>query len=263
MRDRLNDHDASAAVTDMSWRTVTTPPPLAVGAVHVWHDTLDEDGLRQWNTFVPLSPSDRVRAERYKVPARRHAFERGRLLVRHLLGHYLGRPEITIELGVHENGKPFVHHHPGEASHEISLSHSGGVLLVAVSRAGEIGVDAEQIDPQVKHEAIARRFFAAEETAALAACSPAEREGAFFRCWTRKEALVKALGDGLAHSLTTFAVSIEPVQVSPLLRTPLEWNGSTPWQLHDCAPGPDYAGALAVRGTDIRVERLRWGTGAV
>jgi 4'-phosphopantetheinyl transferase len=136
------------------------------------------------------------------------------------------------------------------------------VLLVAVSRAGEIGADAERIDPQVKHEAIARRFFAAEETAALAACSPADRERAFFRCWTRKEALVKALGDGLAHSLTAFAVSIEPVEVSALLRTPAHWNGSAPWQLYDCAPGADYAGALAVRGTDIHVERLRWGTTA-
>jgi len=263
MRDELSSHEMNTAAHVMSWRTVTSPPPLAVGAVHVWHDTLDDDGPRLWSTSVPLSPTDRARAERYKVPARRHAFERGRLFIRHLLGYYLGRPEITVELGVHENGKPFVHHHPGEASHEISLSHSGGVLLAAVSRAGEIGVDAEQIDPQVKHESIARRFFADEETAALAACGAAERERAFFRCWTRKEALVKALGDGLAHSLTTFAVSIEAVEVSPLLRTPAHWNGGAPWQLHDCAPGADYAGALAVRGTDIHVERLRWGTAAV
>jgi 4'-phosphopantetheinyl transferase len=234
---------------------------LVAGAVHVWHDALDSS-TTTWSTPVPLSPSDWARAERYKVPARRHAFERGRLFVRHLLGHYLQRPEITIELGVHENGKPFVHHLPGEALHEISLSHSGGVLMVAVSRAGEVGVDAEQIDPQVKHESIARRFFAAEENAALAACSPAEREQAFFRCWTRKEALVKALGDGLAHSLTTFAVSIEPVAVSPLLRTPEHWNGGAPWHLHDCAPGPEYAGALAVRGAEAVVERLRWGSTA-
>ncbi len=255
---RVSHASRTTANTASAWETVSAVPPLDPGTVHVWQEPLAVAGDRPWMSPFPLSAGDAARAERFRVAERRHAFTRGRLLARHLVARYLGRPEPGVELSVHANGKPFVVTAPDDPPLEISLSHSSDVLLVAVSLAGEVGVDAERIDPAIDHQAIARRFFAAEETAAIAACDPREREAAFFRCWTRKEALVKALGDGLARSLAAFAVQVTGEGESPLLRVPPEWDRGDAWRLHDLAPGDGYAGALAVRGTGVVVRRLRW-----
>jgi 4'-phosphopantetheinyl transferase len=229
---------------------VDVVPTLPPRTVHVWQDRLDEGDSRPWMSHE-LSAEDAIRAVRFQVPERRRAFIRGRLMARHLLAHYLGRSVGSIALDVHESGKPFVRREEGDPAVEIGVAHSNGVLLVAISSAGPIGVDTERVDPAIQHDLIARRFFAPEETAALAACAPAEHDRAFFRCWTRKEAFVKALGDGLGYSLSSFVVSVDDAAISPV-------SPATGWHVHDVAPGAGYEGALAAHDADTVVRRLRF-----
>ncbi len=126
------------------------------------------------------------------------------------------------------------------------MSHSRGVGLVAVSDNREIGVDVEYIRPDFATEDIARRFFSPHEVSAFNALSKEMRVAAFFRCWTRKEAYIKAIGRGLSQPLDGFDVTLAPEAPAQLLRA--DDDDASRWSLSDIDAGSDYAAALVVEG---------------
>jgi 4'-phosphopantetheinyl transferase len=218
---------------------------LPPGDVHVWRASLDRPEATTDRLFLTLAPDEMRRARRFHFLEDRHHYIAGRGILRALLGAYLGRPPSELSFGYNAFGKPVL---AGEPSLRFNLSHSRGLALYAVAWGREVGVDVEHVRPDFAGEAIARRFFSAPEVAALKAVPIELRVVAFFDCWTRKEAYIKARGKGLAIPLDRFDVALTPGTPAAVLddRDAPEEKGR--WTLQGLAPGPGFAGALAVEG---------------
>jgi 4'-phosphopantetheinyl transferase len=155
-----------------------------------------------------------------------------------------------LAYGTH--GKPFLAS-PDDGL-DFNLSHSGRWLLFAFARGRAVGVDVESMDRAVDWDAVARRFFSAREQAALQSLPAEQRRGAFFRCWTRKEAYLKATGQGVTLGLSRFAVTLAPG--GPAALAWVEEGDPQGWSIADVDPEPGYAGALCAQGAGWQVRCL-------
>ena len=194
-------------------------PPIALGwpaaeEVHLWRLPLLASAGDLFALQALLSEDERQRAIRYRFDRDRLRYTIARGMLRRILAAYLGRPPAELKFGYGERGKPFLQLTESGSgargrSLEFNLSHSGELALFAVASGRAIGVDVEQERALEDWAAIAERFFAAGEQAAIARLPQKERQRAFFDCWARKEAYIKAVGDGLAIPLDGFEVSVE------------------------------------------------------
>jgi len=197
----------------MAWVVPATPPPLGVHEAHLWR--LDLDAAHGEAATVVLSEEERARAARFHFESDRHRFIAARAALRRILAAYLDRAPADLVFSLGRHGKPALEN----LGLEFNLSHSGGCGLLAVTRGRRVGVDLERVRSEFAGEDIARRFFASAEVEALAATKPDEYVTAFFRCWTRKEAYVKARGDGLSLALDRFEVPLDRAgEVDRILR---------------------------------------------
>lgn len=159
----------------------------------------------------------------------------------------------AIERGA--QGKPFA---PDLPDLHFNLSHAGSDVLLAFGRGDPLGVDLERVDRRVAVDAIARRHFAPAEAAGLAALAPLRRRAAFLDLWTHKEAVLKALGEGLSYGLQRVAFDMDADGGVGALRGPLARGAARGgWQLHRLAPAQGLVGALAWRGAARRVRGFR------
>jgi len=227
------------------WQESAPFPEIAAHEIHLWRipqkgppETLE--GLR-----ALLAPEELERAERFHRPVDREAFLRRRGEVRRILGACLGRDPRGLRFRTGPRGKPALDGEPAASRLHFNGSHSGDWALLAVDLDEEIGIDLERVRPLADLEAIARRYFSSRECAELAALPGEERLAGFFLCWTRKEALLKALGTGLAGRLDRFAVSLTPGEPARILWTAEPFPGGLSWGLHALEPAPDYPAALA------------------
>jgi len=248
----------------------TTVPPPAVwphpadrvvlprDEVHVWRATLDV-GLAHVHGFErTLAADERARAARFHFDTHRNRFIVGRGLLRTILGRYLGMAPDRLQFHYSPLGKPALPAGSESKSIRFNVSHSGGVALYAVTRGRGIGVDIERIRPDFANEEIAGRFFSPREVAALNALPPQSRLDAFFACWTRKEAYIKARGEGLSLPLNCFDVSLAPGEPAALLAVHDDPGEAARWSIREPFPGPDYVAALAVEGRDWRLKCWQW-----
>lgn len=230
----------------------TAPPPAPVadaGAVHVWRVRLD----RLPDPYAPLLDADeRARAARFVFERHRRRFTVARGVLRQVLGRYLGVDPREPAFDYGDHGKPALRHPAGTAL-RFNVSHSHELALIAVTAGRDLGVDVERIDPERAAVSIAERFFAPAEVAVFRALPPEDWVPAFFNCWTRKEAYMKATGRGLSLGLDRFRVSLAPGEPAALVET--AWNpaDAARWSMRALDPGPGYAGALCVEGTGWRL----------
>ena len=138
------------------------------------------------------------------------------------------------------------------------MSHADGVALYAVTRGRDVGVDIERIRADMASERIAARFFSPREVAALRALRPDRQGEAFFTCWTRKEAYVKARGAGITAGLDQFDVSLAPDEPAAILANREASEAHRRWSLHHLTPGPGYVGAVAVEGDGHTLTCWQW-----
>lgn len=227
------------------WLTPEPIPQIEPGHAHVFRLRLDLDPARLSVLAGLLSSDERARAARYRPEASRRQFIAAHGQMRQVMGALLQRDPAELRFTTTgEHGKPVL---VGEALC-FNLSHSGGLALLAVTRSQDTGVDIEDVTRTVDFEKLARRFFAPNESAALAALPPERRAGAFFSIWTRKEAYIKACGVGLALPLHSFTVSHDHPAV-------LSIPG---WYICALDPGPGYAAALVVSGEVHAVSTWDW-----
>lgn len=240
------------------------PPPraetLGRGEVHVWRTSLEQPEPVLARLREILDDDERRRADRFSFEKGRRQFTVGRGLLRVLLGHYLAVGPAGLRFCYNPYGKPELVRDLGGDTLKFNLSHSGDLVFYAVSRDRELGVDVETIRPDFASEAIAERFFSPGERVALRGVRPELRARAFFACWTRKEAYIKAKGKGLSIALDSFEVSLEPERPPALIATLDDPDEAGRWSLHELDPGPGYAAALAVEGARCT---LRYGTWTV
>ncbi len=227
------------------WRSqVVGPLPLTPDRVDIWRRSLRASEGELAACRAVLSDAEHERAARFVVEPPRRQFILVRGTLRRLLGRYLDRSpeEITLDYG--ERGKPSL----AKGGLQFNVSHSGELALLAFSSEREIGVDLERVREGVATAEIASRFFAPREVERLFSLPPELRSGAFFECWTRKEAYIKAIGDGLFRALDRFEVDFGPDREPRLLSVLDAPADVTRFSLVDLAPGPGYRGALMVEG---------------
>lgn len=229
----------------IAWETPARWPRLRDDEIHVWCVGLDE-AADAAALAACLSASERERAGGLPSSAHRRRFVVARATLRRLLGRYLGQEPGAVVFAHGAHGKPFL---PQGGLH-FNVSHTQGLALYAIASVREVGVDVEWMRPQVAHERIAARFFALEEREMLAQVPAEERRVAFYHIWTRKEAYLKACGDGLAAGLGTFAVSLE---AEALLRS----DEGRRWKLVAWEPADGYVAALCGAGVDWRMRDWR------
>lgn len=228
----------------------------AEGQIDVWLTStrLAEEQVSAYG--ATLSGSERARAGKIALAAKRREFVVARGLLRRMLSRVAGLAAAERGLEFQQDGRG----KPGLAGGPIAfnLSHSQGLALVALTIGGGVGVDLEKIRLEADWQALARRFFTAAESRAIDACSPDRRARAFFACWTRKEAFVKASGGGIAEGFKACAVSVDPDEPAELLRAgPAEAGsgaeGAAAWWLTDLPAPAGYAAALVARRPACRL----------
>ena len=232
-------------------------PVLGEHEVHVWRARLDvsEPELERRTTW--LSPEERGRASRFRYPIDRRRYVANRSALREILGAYLGLEARQVGLDRDRHGKPRL---AGEAvgGWQFSVSHSGGIGLMAVRRGMQVGVDVEQVIPGFDWREVAALALSEREVRALGALPADQQWNAFFAIWTRKEALAKAVGLGLRARLAFLEVPTDPGCVGWSRRSVETPGGQVDCGLVDLSLGLGFRGALALVGKGADVVGFEW-----
>jgi 4'-phosphopantetheinyl transferase len=222
------------------------PPELSSGVVHLWQRSLNTPSAEVSACYELLSIEEQERAHRFRVERPRNEFVLTRGTLRSLLAQYLGGGPQEVRFRYAGQGKPALE---GESGLSFNVSHTHGLALMAFVKQRAIGVDVENVGREVEAERLAERFFSEHERRALRRLGGGELQAAFFRCWTRKEAYIKAKGDGLSLPLHQFDVSIVESDQDALLATRPDPTEAERWTIRDIPMGTGYAAALALAET--------------
>ena len=237
-----------------SWRLPLDKITLSKGDVHVWIAGVD-------NPVIPVQDFGRILSDEEHKKGERFCFDQDKkryIVCRGVLRTIIGKYYLDIEPGRLEfwygpRGKPFLADKFGDGTLQFNQSDSNGLALYAFTKGHEIGIDLEciRIIPDAR-QIVAGSFSELEKTA-FNALPESEKQEAFFNCWTRKEAFIKAIGEGLYYPLDQFDVSLSPGEFSRLLRVAGKPGEASRWSLKSFTPVIEYKAALAVRCNDYNV----------
>lgn len=239
--------------TEQLWRSPPTNLVLLEDDVHVWRADLNLPALRLQQLARTLCSDEQQRAERFYFEQDKKHFTAGRGLLRTILGRYLDLEPSQLQFSYSSRGKPALVNTNTAESLCFNLSHSNGLALYTVTRSRLIGIDLEHVRPMPDAEKLAKRFFSPHEYAVISTLLPEQKQEAFFNAWTRKEAYLKATGDGLA-GLEQVEVSLIPGEPAALLSIQGDRQATSGWSLYQLTPAPGYVAALAVEGHDWHLE---------
>ncbi|NAS13232.1 4'-phosphopantetheinyl transferase family protein [Poritiphilus flavus] len=202
-----------------------------------------------------LSQAEVERSEKFKFTKDQHRFILTRGVLRTLLGKYLNTDPEAVEFEYSAYQKPSLH---GNHSIQFNVGHSGSYAVLGFHRDTEIGVDVEFLNPELQPLSIAQNFFSSKEVERLGKFPKNEQIPAFYRCWTRKEAIIKALGTGLSFPLDAFAVSMEDDQEAELLETLWEADERVHWQMRSHRLDEEHLAAVAIRDRETEIRFKPW-----
>jgi 4'-phosphopantetheinyl transferase len=224
---------------------IPSPPKieLAENEIHIWRAHLDGQQTPLGRLAATLTSEEKERAKRYFFERDRTRFVVSRGILRELLGRYLSCTPREIEFEYSSQGKPSLRRQGSGRPIRFNISHSHGLGLFAFALGRNLGVDVELVRPDFGAEEIAARYFAPQEIAELRILSPSLRADGFFLCWTRKEAYIKARGEGLQIPLDSFYVSLTPGQ-----KEQLHSADAMRWRMQSLRPDQGYVGALVGEG---------------
>lgn len=219
--------------------------------IHVWFAKLDDRPVGSLGVY--LSPDEAARAHRFRFEKDRNHFTLARGLLRRILACYLDSEPSEFRFSYGEQGKPALSSRSDQQTIKFNLAHSHGMAVYAFSRNRELGVDLEFMRDERADEAIAERFFSAREVVDLKSLPCELRKQAFFNCWTRKEAYIKARGEGLSMALNEFDVSLKPGEPAALLKNHRNDGEVSRWSMQSLPIAKGYAAALVVEGYDWKL----------
>lgn len=240
------------------WEAAPPRALLAEDEVHVWCASLEQEHARVQALREHLDEAERAKAGRFHFEKDRRHYTVARGVLRDLLSRYLHAPPARLIFSYNQYGKPALAGQFAAGGLRFNVSHSGGVGLFAFTRGREAGVDVESLREDFASREVAQHFFSSREVTALCAIPPEQYTRAFFNCWTRKEAYIKALGEGLSHPLDSFAVSLAPGEPARLLSTDRDRREALRWSLFDINSLHGFAAALAVEGGGLRIRYYKW-----
>ena len=244
--------------SDGRWLTPPRGPRLGADEVHVWRASLMRREDEMTMLLRTLSEDELRRAYRFHFPRDRARFIAARGILRDILGRYLRTPPERVRFGYNAYGKPELLDEEGGERLRFNLSHAGNVALFAVAPEREVGVDVEVLREDFACAEVAAQFFSRREVEALAVLPARSFVRAFFNCWTRKEAYIKARGMGLSLPLDCFDVSLAPGEPATLLETRGDEPEATRWSLREIDVGATHVAAVAVEGGGWRLRCWLW-----
>jgi 4'-phosphopantetheinyl transferase len=235
------------------WKTYPDRLRMTEREVHVWRADLHASSSVQERLVACLSAEEKSRAERFVFARDRDFWVACRGILRQILSLYLDEHPGNIEFIREPAGKPRLgpYRQSSEPPIMFNVSHSNGLALVALTLEQEVGIDLEKVRSEFATHEIAERYFSRQEQAEFRSLPDELQTEAFFLCWTRKEAFVKARGEGLQVPLDSFAVSLTPGRPEVLTSADTER-----WQMFSFSPAPSYVAALVTEGR--KTERYFW-----
>jgi 4'-phosphopantetheinyl transferase len=247
MDNKLASQTNESSRSAQSWGAPPEQVRASNNEVHIWRVSLKQSSLAGF--LATLAPDECARAERFYFERDRNRFIVARGSLRAILGAYLRKHPARLSFNYSRYGKPALE---GEMSGGLNfnLSHANELALIAVTRDRGIGIDIEFIRPDFASLETAERFFSTHEVATMQTLSREEQNAAFFNCWTRKEAYIKAIGEGMSMPLNEFNVSLAPGEPAALLGNLRDEHEVSRWSLRELFPGPGYLAAVAVEGHD-------------
>jgi 4'-phosphopantetheinyl transferase len=232
---------------------------LLAGHVDVWRLSLDaaqlpgELSLLLEEQGQALSPDELARASRFHFDRDRVRYARCRTALRLLLARYLNVAPPQIRFTYTPAGKPEVAPDQNSRQLRFNVSHSHDMALIAVGVQDDLGVDIEKIRPGVKAAELSERFFSRSERAALHSLPEAMRASAFYSCWARKEAFLKAIGQGLGFPLEDFSVSVHPEGQPRIEEVKGDPDAQHQWSLVDLDADPQFRSAVAIKRASLTI----------
>ena len=221
--------------------------------VHVWRLLLNEHYSQVESLKEFLSEDELLRSGKFHFEKDQNSFIIARGILRMILGGYLGMKPNELSFEYTSSGKPVLVHNNGDDKISFNLSHSTDVVLYAVTLNRNVGIDVESIRDTVDVVQIANRFFSASEIQSLDCIPEKQRPEKFFQYWTRKEAFLKATGEGVSFPMEQCNVSL----VNGNFLSPIELYGenseNSRWYVRDLFPGDGYVAAIAIEGNDSDV----------
>jgi 4'-phosphopantetheinyl transferase len=239
----------------------SSPPNLVLSKdeVHVFCASLKQPLSRLQQLAEILSPDEQLRANNFYFEKDRWRFIVCRGILRMILGRYLDIEPSQIQFSYGLHSKPALVETSSSGSRlQFNLSHSQELALYAFTLSRQVGIDLEYIRPIDDIEQLAKHFFSEQEYTVLRKLPESQRQVAFFNCWTRKEAYIKATGQGLSLPLNQFEVSFIPGDPAILVRTFTDSKEASLWSLQELTPDPEYIAALAVQGLNWQLKMFSW-----
>lgn len=246
----------SSLAEQIQWPSCPDIPPLTGEDVHVWATSLAVAPAVLETFAATLSPDETARANKFKFDKHRNRFIAGRGALRAILARYLNTAAADLRFAYSENGKPALTGDFGGI--HFNLAHTEDLALVAVTRIGLIGVDVEAVRPVKNVDELVARFFSKRENELFQKVPEEQKPAAFFNLWTRKEALLKATGEGITRSLSLVEVSFLPGEPARLLAISGDEKKAGEWSVRDFSPVAGFVGAIAIRARDVRLSRWKW-----
>jgi 4'-phosphopantetheinyl transferase len=226
--------------------------------VHLWSAPLNVTDQVYDVLSQCLSSNELERADKYVFKRDRRSFIVARGILRDILARYLDCQPRDICFQYKPHGKPEIRFMKASDRLEFNLSHSSGFFVLAVSAGRQVGADVERIRPLPDLDQMAFNSFSDYERNALSALTSDEKLLGFFRCWTRKEAYLKARGDGLSIPLDAFDMSLAPDNPIGMLSNRLDPNEVSRWSFYTFTPEQEFIGALAIKGQGMKPDFRRW-----
>ena len=238
----------ASMILNTPWVTPSLQPQLSNQIIHLWRIHLQASpGLLQ-QLIKLLSYDEQKKAARFRFEKHQRRYTVARGMLRIILGRYLGLSPQELRFHYGPRGKPELANGLNDGNLCFNLAHSHELALYAFTQDREVGVDVEHLRPMPDAERIAARFFSASEYEQLHRLPAAQKQQGFFNGWTRKEAYIKALGDGLFYALDRFQVSLIPGEPAQLIQVEDKPSEITRWSLATLTPAENYTAALAVEG---------------
>jgi len=230
------------------WASTPSDLRLSPDHVDIWCVRLDLPEQAVSGFTVLLSDDERTRAGKFASEQKSREFIITRGSLREILGHALHEDPRRFNIDYEAQGRPYLNGNEQHSRIHFSVTHSHELALIAMTMDHNIGIDLEKIRTDIEHTGLSRRFFSTAEYQALQHYTDAARLRAFFATWTRKEAIIKATGIGIALGLKQFDVSVDPDQPAQLQATRWEQKIRTDWVLTNIDTEPGYIACLAVTG---------------
>lgn len=242
----------------LEWQPNPSSFRIANSEIHIWRAFTLKDSTTDESVLDVLSSDEFARAERFHKKDDANRFIQQRTTLRWILGWYLGMHPGNVHFDYTPLGKPKLHKPTNKQNLDFNITHSGEIMLVALTTGQNVGIDAERIRPMFDMKRMIELYFSPSEIEQLASYSESNRMAAFFCVWTRKEAVLKAIGEGLQLPLDKIEVSCDPEETRLSLMIPAELRSPSDYQLFSFQPADSYVAALAAEGENWNVRSFQY-----